>query len=122
MPKLCPDCGSSLGINAYKCRCGWNAVMITKAKSVDCFFAPGCTRPAQMRTDGYGTKGAYMTLCFECDDRLHTERAMKWCLYRGLDTTEKKIEYCRATFKKIVSRIGKIEREAGQDDEERIAA
>ena len=122
MPKLCPDCGSSLGINAYKCRCGWNAAMVSKAASVDCFFAPGCTHPAQLRTDDYSTPGKMMALCPVCEDRLHLAKALSFCKEKGLDTTDKKIAYCREMFAKVVSRIGKIEREAGQDDEERIAA
>jgi len=122
MHKPCPDCGSPIGVNVYRCRCGWMATNITKGPEVDCHFAPGCGRPARMRTDRFGVNGQITPLCYDCADRLQMQSAEKFCKEKGLDTTEQRIAYCRAMSKKFAARVSSLDREPGQDDEERLAA
>jgi len=107
-------------VNVYRCRCGWMATNITKGPEVDCHFAPGCGRPARLRTDRFS--GQMQALCYDCADRLRLDSANRFCKANGLDTTEQKIAYCRAMVKKFASRVGSLDRQPGQDDEERMAA
>jgi hypothetical protein len=79
-------------------------------KITDCFFAPKCTRPAKLRTDRYTKPGDLQALCHECDARLHSERAEKWCAEHGLVTRDQRIAYCKS-FRLPIAR------EPGEDDE-----
>lgn len=121
MNSSCPVCDRSLPAVSNRCRCGW-------------------TRP-EVR--------AAVTEQF-IDLTEHTLRAEKWCNERGLNTTEKKIAYCRKVgaallrprtvedkrawmqnpkselarkFRDDLLRERRIPvREPGEDDEERLVA
>ena len=121
MNSSCPVCDRSLPAVASRCRCGWTRPEVRAAV-----------------TEQY------------IDLTEHTLRAEKWCNERGLNTTEKKIGYCREAMKKLMQprtvadyrrwmdnpksdlarqfaeefkhRRVVVERIPGEDDEERIAA
>lgn len=116
----CPDCGSTLGKNAHKCRCGWQSAA-SSAPRVDCFFAPTCVHPALISTDRYQRKGQFQNLCVACDMRLHHEKAEKWCMEKGLVTTDQKIAFCREAAKKMFRGVRfdpmRKDRVPGEDDE-----
>lgn len=119
----CPDCGSSLGKNAHKCRCGWTSSASQVGPHVDCFNAPYCTRPAQIKTDRYQAKGRFQNFCFVCEQKAHDEKAEKWCRESGLISTQQRIEFCRKMAKKwypgLPASWGQrvVERVPGEDDE-----
>lgn len=144
---ICPKCKRRLRAEAENCLCGWSAVADKVSRHVDCAYAPSCTKPALIRQY---TPSGHVNLCEAHALEEHTRRAEAWCLERGLDTTEKKIAYCREQMKNLLrpksladyrrwmdnpkselaakwasefkGRRVVVEREPGQDDEERMAA
>lgn len=71
---VCPDCGSSLGKTAYKCRCGWKGAKTTEAfLHIQCAFV-GCGNSAMVRVkDGNAT----VNLCVSCYPRWWTPERIK---------------------------------------------
>ena len=72
MNSSCPVCDRSIPPVSNRCRCGW-------------------IRPEVRAT----VTEQYIDLTE------HTLRAEKWCNERGLNTTEKKIAFCREQMKKL---------------------
>ena len=58
-------------------------------------------------------RGAFV--CYGCYMKLIQTDADRFCNERGLDTTEKKIEFCRSLMRKFVQRQ-RATREPGSDD------
>lgn len=53
----CPDCGSTLGKDAIKCRCGWKTLQTVLQESngprfTPCAGDPGCRFPGRMFVTG----------------------------------------------------------------------
>jgi hypothetical protein len=112
---MCPECKRRLKADAAVCLCGWGS---RASRHSDCFFAPQCTKHAQIYTDRYAKKGDFMNLCFACDERLHHEKSDKWCREHGLITTQQKIDFCRSMAKKMWPGVKFIpSRVPGEDDE-----
>lgn len=140
----CPKCRRRLRAEAENCLCGWSAIAERVERHLNCAYAPACTQSAvYVRQTPHGTR----YLCAFHDLEEHTIRAQAWCEDRGMDTTEKKIDYCREMMKQLgqkknpkawmhnpksdLARKFRDEllaerrlpvREPGEDDEERIAA
>ncbi len=109
----CPDCGTALGKSAYKCRCGWRMDK-PQAKSVDCFYAPRCTRPAILREV---EDGVAKNLCYECSLNQQTKRAEDFCNENGFITRVQKMNRCRELAG--MAGLPFVERVPGEDDEPR---
>lgn len=67
MNSFCPVCDRPISQETRRCRCGW-------IRKIEPVHTPVDLGPQLAE---------------------HTRRAEEWCLERGLDTTEKKIAYCR---------------------------
>lgn len=110
----CQDCGSPLGKDAYKCRCGWRMDTPSETRVASCANMPGCTKPAIIKVQ---IAGRWVNYCYDCQLERKTQEAEETCERLGLVTLQDKIAYCM----KLGG--GKfIGREPGQDDEERRAA
>jgi hypothetical protein len=117
MLTACPDCGSSLGRGASKCRCGWKAsAAYLSAPKANCAYV-GCLIPALLRKR---VETGWANFCEYHYIQDHTQRAAKWCEDNGLHTTQQKIEFCRRMAGTLFRPIPK-DREPGQDDEELAA-
>lgn len=101
--KNCPDCAAPLGLNGYKCRCGWQASHVTSGPSVDCDHCrvnravlhrdvrrqyPDAECPADAK--------GWANLCLACDEQMHYARAEKWCRGMGLDSVDARMAYCES--------------------------
>lgn len=107
----CPRCQRRLTFDATSCICGWGGPI--HGDAIACHFAPeGCTRPARLRTNRYSLGGVQWPLCHQCDQRLHEEKAERWCAEHGLHTREQRIAYC---LRMAGSMKLPISREPGQD-------
>lgn len=122
----CLSCGANLGRGATKCRCGWRASEIQSGARLDCFNAPHCTKPGAIYTNRYsGNRNLWQNFCISCEHKEHQKKSQEFCDSMGLDTTQKKIAFCRAMAKKMDFSIRfdplPGERVPGQDDEELAA-
>ena len=59
-------------------------------------------------------RGAFV--CYSCHLKLIQTDADRFCKERGLDTTEKKIAFCRNLFRSFQQRNFPVRREPGEDD------
>lgn len=96
---MCPKCKRRLRAEAENCLCGWSAVAEKVSRHVDCAYAPSCTSPAIFKRY---TQSGPVNLCEYHDTEEHTRRSEAWCLDRGLDSTEKKIQFCREQMKSLM--------------------
>ena len=71
---MCPKCRRRLRADAEVCLCGWTS------------------KPQEIEPRWISEQEAER-------NAEHQRRADQWCLDRGLDTTEKKIAYCRRAMK-----------------------
>lgn len=122
--KNCPDCGSKLGKDAYKCRCGWKLDAPQKSRHRDCAHAPACTKNATIREK---TATGWAAFCEDHYIEYHHRASEKRVREElGLKTVEEMKEYCRrklqTVFRSVQSGGTVIRREPGQDDEEKEAA
>lgn len=120
--KNCPDCGSSLGKSAYKCRCGWKgATAAEPQRLIECAHF-GCPNPAIVRVVRAGVcrkhyDAHWTPIDIDADYQVkpstpHMEEVraayLKSHAYRHRD------DYAIVPKRPV--------REPGQDDEERLAA
>jgi len=106
--KNCPDCGSDLGRNATKCRCGWKTSVELPRLTQPCAHE-GCKTPAILREQ---IPTGWANFCEYHYIRYHRERAELWCNDHGLYTLEQRKEFCRK-----VLRVGVFKRMPTGDDE-----
>lgn len=113
MLTACPDCGGNLGRDAEKCRCGWKRGSVAPRLLAECAYQ-GCVTSAVIREQ---TPTGWANLCEFHWLQAHTRRAEENCRAKGLFTTEQKKAYCRKMLGRLITPA--VEREPGQDDEER---
>lgn len=96
--KLCPDCGSSLGKGAYKCRCGWKTSegSYSTAVRVDCAF-DACMTPALVRVR---TRTGWANLCVKHYETQHQAAAAAYAQKHGLRTPADHIRHMRSLANK----------------------
>ena len=130
MPANCPDCGAKLGKGAYKCRCGWRMDAPQRHQHRDCAHAPACTKNATIREKTPTGWAAF------CEDHYvayhHAISAKRVREELGLHTVEEMKAYIRHLLRnpkpgsalaalKNRGVFSGMEREPGQDDEEKAA-
>ena len=91
--KLCPDCGSSLGKGAYKCRCGWKAAegAYNPTTRIDCAF-DSCMTPALVRVQ---TRTGWANLCTRHYETQHQSAAAAYAEKHGLKTPADHLRHMR---------------------------
>lgn len=120
----CPDCGSKLGKDAYKCRCGWRMDAPQRNQHRDCAHAPACTKNATIREL---TPTGWASFCEDHYIEFHHRRSEKRVRDElGLQSVEEMKAFCRqkvkTVFRSVRSGTHTETREPGQDDEERETA
>jgi len=83
----------------------------------DCAWE-GCRQKAATRDEIEPGKGRH-NLCEYHYIEAHKLRAQRWCEARGLLTVENKRDYCRNLIAGLIKPMPLVDREPGQDDEER---
>lgn len=92
----CPDCDKFIRPDAFKCSCGWTRTNFEQAKIIDCAYH-GCMSPAILSLK---KKTGWANMCLHHYQNDNLAEAEEFCAKNGLDTTEKKIAFCLAMFKK----------------------
>lgn len=104
MTKACGECGASLHVDAFKCRCGWKAEGATaRSAPVECAHK-GCQFPAVIRME-IANNG--LTNVCQKHASFHVEQeALAWCRAHGLNTRDDCIAYVRKLMPGIARKVG----------------
>ena len=80
------------------------------------YYAPVANTACHMCVTGAIVWFRGANVCHACYIKLHQTDADRFCAERGLDTTEKKIAFCRKLLRIFVEKQNPL-REPGSDDE-----
>jgi hypothetical protein len=96
MLNSCPDCDKPIRADALRCGCGWMKTDFAYRPAIACAFI-GCKTPAVVRLK---KPTGWANMCEFHYSKDNVAEAERFCAERGLDTTAKKIAFCKALFNK----------------------
>lgn len=102
MTKNCPDCGSSLGVSAFKCRCGWKSANVTEIRPFVHCAHMGCTHEGMVSVQ---TKTGWAKLCISSGNHVghyetqHQSEAIAYAAKHNLKTPADHIAHIKALLK-----------------------